>query len=216
MAGTGWQNTDLLIRFNRMAGRPPADAIGDPVKYLALADAQDAVITKISGIVGRAMYGAPTLMTTADSGLTWTFGTDGNGYPLVPLAAHVYLSLSAIPSYPWNPGQDYLDEGSTIRMPNNTPYTGTLYWQGITPPQQISASVQPILNPPAARILICIKAVQTFAEEAIRNPSLVDEMQMRWDREFPEQMTAIRKHFKGRHYGGFGNRIPWFPIRIGA
>lgn len=216
MSGTGWQSSDLLARFNRMAGRPPADAIGDPVKYIFLADAQDAVITKIAGIVGKAMYGAPTAMTTADSGLTWTFGTDGNGYPLVPLSAHVYPSLNSIPDYPLNPGQDYLDEGSTIRMMNSIPYTGTLYWQGITPPQQISATVQPILMPPPARILIAIKAVEIFADEADRNPDLSDRMEVRWAKEFPDQMTLIRKHFKARHYSGISGRSWGAPLRLGA
>lgn len=200
-----------------MAGRPAtSDAIGDPVKYGFLADGQDSVLTEIAGIVGKVLYGAPIAMTTADSGLTWTFGTDGNGYPLVPLSAHVYPSLNAIPDYPWNPGQDYLDEGSTIRMMNNIPYSGTLYWQGVTPPQQISATVQPILNPPAARILIVIRAVQQYADEAARNPDLSGQMEVRWMKEFPKQMTLIRKHFRGRHYSGISGRSWGFPLRLGA
>lgn len=216
MAGTGWQSSDLLIRWNRLAGRPPADAISDTVKYLSLADGQDAVLTEIAAIAPKTLYGAPTAMTTADNGLTWTFGVDGNGYPAVPLAAHVYPSLNSIPDYPWTPGTDYLDEGVQIRMMNNVPYTGTLFWQGIVPPQQISATVQPVIQPPAARILICIKAVQAYAEEAVRNGALSDQMQIRWDREFPKQMTLIRKHFRGRHYSGFSGRVFGFPMRIGA
>lgn len=208
----GWSSSDLLIRFNRLAGRPPADAITDTLKYLNLSDAQDQVVTEIASLAPKALFNAPTQMATADGGLTFTFGTDGNSYPIVPIAARIYPNLLAVPSYPWNPGADYLDEGATIRMPNNNPYTGAVpYWQGIVPPTQISATVQPVLQPPAARILICIRAVQFFAEEAIKNGALADQMQIRWDREFPKQMTVLRKHFCGRSYGSTG-RIQWYPL----
>jgi len=174
VAGTGWQSTDLLSRFNAMAGRPSADAITDTVKYGLLADAQDAVMSRIAAICGKQQNQAPTAMSTADGGYTWTFGTDGNGYALYPLGARVYPTLTSIPDYPWTPGLDYLDEGTTIRMPNNMAWTGSLYWYGIVGPQAISASVQPVIQPPPARILIVIDAVRSFAEQFVRNGALMN------------------------------------------
>jgi hypothetical protein len=198
MTATGWQSSDLLARFNRLAGRPTTDAILDATKYIALSDGQESVLMAIAAVAPRMLYSAPTAMTTADGGYTWTFGTDGNGYALFPLGARVYPFLSAVPDYPWQPGRDYLDEGNTIRMPNNIAWTQTLYWQGISPPQQITASIQPVINPPPTRILIVIKAVESFAEEYLRNAALADQMAVKWEREWPKHITAMRKHLRGR------------------
>ena len=197
MAGTGWQSSDLLARFNALANRPAADAISDATKYQLLADSQDTVLSRIAAICGKGQNQAPTAMATADGGLTWTFGTDGNGYPLYPLGAKVYPTLSAVPDYPWSPGIDYLDEGTLIRMPNGISWAGPLYWYGVVGPQAISASVQPVIQPPPARILIVIDAVRTFSEQAVRNVQLVDQMDMKWEREWGTQMTSIRKHLRG-------------------
>lgn len=192
---------DLLRRFNQLAGRGGpgvADAVTPDVKYQLLADAQASVLTKIQSIIPRVLYGAPTAMTSADGGYTWTFGTDGDGYALFPVGkVQIYMDLTSVPFAPLRPGIDYLDEGTQIRMPNNTPWTGTLYFQGMTAPALMSASVQPVLQPPPARILIVIEAVRDFAESAARNEALVAAMDRRWDREFGPAMTAIRTHFRG-------------------
>lgn len=209
MAGTGWQSADLLTRFNQLAGRPDADAIPDATKYQYLADAQQSVVAKIASIAPRVLYNPPTAMTTADGGYTFTFGTDGNGYPLFPMGkTGIFPSLVSIPDYPWQPGIDYLDEGVQIRMPNNRQWSGPLYWYGITPPQQMSATVQPVLQPPPARILIVIEAVRTFAEEFARNPALVSTMENKWANEFGPWMTQLRRHFRG---GGLLGPllVPW-------
>lgn len=198
MAGTGWQSTDLLTRFNQVAGRPTTDAITAAQKYVFLSDGQESALAEIAGITPRQLYGAPTAMTSSDGGLTWSFGTDGNGYALFPMGrASIYPSLNAIPDYPWRPGVDYLDRGTTVVMPNNIPWSGALYWVGITPPVQIDATNQPIIQPPPARTLIVTRSVQQFAEQFLRNAALADQMQIRWDRDFPKYMTMIRKHFSG-------------------
>ncbi len=198
MAGTGWQSADLLTRFNSYAGRPITDGITDASKYERIADGQEAVIAELAAVAPRSLYGAPTAMTSADGGYTWTFGTDGNGYANFPLGnASIYPNLDAVPDYPWQPGLDYLDEGTTIRIPNNIAWQGPLYWYGITAPQRISASVQPSIMPPQARVLIVIQAVIIFASEFERTPALVDEMNARWDTQWPKYATVLRKHFRG-------------------
>jgi hypothetical protein len=200
MAGTGWESSDLLARFNRMADRPapPADAYPDATKYQLLADAQDSVLNKIASVAPRVLYNPPTLMTTSDGGYTFQFGTDGNGYPLFPMGkTRIYQDLDSVPDYPWRPGLDYLDEGTQIRMPNNIQWSGTLYWYGITPPGELSATVAPVLQPPPARILIVIEAVSMFATDFARNGALAQMMEGRWQKEFGPWMTTLRRHFRG-------------------
>lgn len=212
MAGTGWDSVDLLSRFNALSGRPTTDAITAAAKYQRLADAQDTIVTKISGITKAAFPTAPVAMTSADGGYTWTFGVDGNGYALYPYGARIYPTLTAVPDYPWMPGVDYLDEGVRIRMPNGLAWGGPLYWYGVTPPQQLSSTVQPIIQPPSARILIVIEAVRSFAEEYTRDTALADQMSIKFERAWGENMTLIRKHLRGNgrsrligfQYGGIG------------
>lgn len=208
MAGTGWESADLLSRLNLMAGRPPVDVISDTTKYQLLADAEQYVLDRIASISPKTLYGAPHALTTTDGGLTFTYGTDGNGYPLFPIGrATIYPSLSSIPGGAWVPGVDYLDEGTLLRMPNGVPYAGPLYWYGVTPIQSLSADVPPVLQPPPARILLVIKAVATFAETGnVRNATLADRMLARFEREFAAHMTLIRKHVASD--GAFG-RLLW-------
>lgn len=197
MAGTGYQSADLLSLFKTWGGvngTTPTDAS----IYTRLSQAQDYVYGQIAATDPKVLYGAPTAMTTADGGLTFTFGTDGDGYALFPLGdAQIYTTLNAVASYPLRPGLDYLDEGTSIRMPNAVPYTGTLYWRGITAPAAITASVQPSLYPAQARILIVVEAVRRYAMEEARNPNLMQVMDSRWNDQWPMWITAMRKHFRG-------------------
>lgn len=175
----------LLSAFNRKAGRPPADSITDPSKYQRLTESQNRIVGMLAGIAPNTLYpkvgygNYPTLSTTDNQ--VFTFGTDPNGYPIAPMGkTGIYPSLSAIPDSPWREGYDYLNEGTQIRIPNNTSYAGTLYWRGITPPPDITASTQPVLFPEAARELIVIDAVRQFASEYDRNAGLVELMQTEW------------------------------------
>ena len=203
MAGTGYQSTDLVATFNLLANRPvgetgSAGPVTDTQKYQYLAQAQDQCILQIANISGNVLYGNPTLMTSADGGYTYTFGVDGNGYPLFLLDGHIYPTLNSIPSCPWVPGQDYLDEGVTIRSLNNTPFSVAPYFQGITTPAAMSASIQPVLTPPYARLLIPIRAVQNFAQAGKRDIDLYTTMLARWNAEWAVISVAVRKHLRGR------------------
>ena len=224
MAGTGYQSADMLTLFNLLADRPVGETgstgpVTDAQKYTYLAQAQDQVILQIANISGNVLYGTPTLMTSADGGYTYTFGTDGNGYPLFLLDGHIYPTLNAIPSCPWVPGQDYLDEGNLIRSLNNTPFSVAPYFQGITTPAAMSASVQPIVTPPYARVLIPIRAVQNFAQSGKRDVELYTLMQARWTAEWGVLSVSIRKHLRGRRLlapltsggpvAGLGSNYPW-------
>ena len=207
-----WDSPYLLNLFNRYSGRAQGgatDTISTADKYDRLAIANQEVLLAISSIIPRFLYGAPTAMSTADGGFTYTFGTDGDGAPNTPLGkAQVFPSLNAVPNFPWLEGIDYLDEGTRIRMPNNQQWTAPLYWYGMTMPQDLSASVNPTLNPPSARILIPVQAVKNFAEEGNRNPPLAAAMNAKYQEHFGPIMTAMRKHFRSGGTLGQGS-YPW-------
>lgn len=210
MSGTGYESSDLLTRFNRWTGRPSSgDAISDTDKYSRLADAQAELIDEIAGIYPKSLYGAPAQLTTSDGGYTYTFGTDGQGYPLFPIGkARIFNSLSAIPGCPLTPGIDYLDEGITIRAPYNVPIAGPLYWYGLTPAARLSATQAPVLQPPEGRLIIPVRAAKNFAQEANRNPVLAAQLEAEEKTRFGKLMTLLRTHFKGG--GGLGSLLyPW-------
>lgn len=204
MAGTGWDSSDLLTKWNQYTGRPSSgDSIQDATKYQYLADAQSEVIGEMVSVAPKpfiAASGGPINITanTTDN-IVFTFGVDGDGYPLMALATKIYPALTAIPDWPLIPGADYLDEGTQIRMPNNItlPFPA-LYMYGVVFPQRMSATVQPALQPPAARMLIVYKAVEIFANGAgVRNAQLADRMAAKYQLEFGKWMTTIRRHFQG-------------------
>lgn len=199
MASTGYESTDMLASFSLLSGIPSGSTtVTDTSKYSYLAQAQDEIIIEIANVVGNALWGSLTLMTSADGGYTYTFGTDGNGYSLFLLDGHIYPNLNANPSTPWVPGEDYIDEGVRIRSLNNVPFAVAPYFQGITTPAAMAAGVQPVLYPPSARVLIPIRAVQNFAEAAKRDFDLATRMQTRYDRMFGKIVTQMRKHLRGK------------------
>ncbi len=198
-----YASTDLLSLFNRYAGRPTTDAaISDASKYARLAEAQIAVIEDIAArapyvLYQKVGYSSMPTMTTTDNQV-FTFGTDVNGDPLFPTGkVQIFPSLGSIPDYPWQPGYDYLDEGSQIRIPNNTTYSGTLYWRGIAPVLPISSTNQPSLIPPPSRVLIVFRAVEEFGREANRNPALADRMAVNYARDFVKWMLIYKTQFVG-------------------
>lgn len=216
-----WDSAYLLKMFNRKAARSTTDAITDPLKYERLSEAQNNIISQMMAICPKSLYpkvpyaSLPTL-TTTDSQV-FTFGTDSNGYPIYPLGhAGIYPSLNAIPNWPWREGQDYISEGTQIRIPNNNTYSGTLWWYGAQQPTDIDATHQPSIFPEAARVLIVIDAVRTFAQEGVRNVELEDDMQAEWERQWPRfcllWKTAYRQggalSFSGLQLALAGQRGP--------
>lgn len=203
MAESGWLSTDLLTLFNRYAGRPASgDSIADAAKYDRLAKGQTDVIADIIVRYPQCLYPTapyasfPTATNSGDQ--IFTFGTDGQGYAVAPMGkTRIYPSLSAFPNDPWEPGVDYVIEGTQIRIPNNRTYSGTLYWYGIAVPTALASGVQSVLFPEPSRLLIVYKAVSEFASEANRNPALADRMDALYGRDFARWMTIWRNQFKG-------------------
>lgn len=192
-------SSDLLSRFNMLTGRPASgDSISDADKYVRLSDAQNVVINDAASRIPKAFYshaayGSLPTMTTTDQQV-FTFGTDLNGDPMFPIGkVRIFQSLSAYPDFPLLEGVDYIWEGSQIRMPNNTTYGGTLWWRGIAPVINITASNQPSVQPPNFRMLIVFEAARRYAQEGgTRNAELEASMRADYDRMFAQYCLVLR------------------------
>jgi hypothetical protein len=195
-------SAELLDLFNRLTGRPKADAVTDATKYTWLKEAQEEVISELASVAPKVLYpkvGTPNLpqMVTTDKNV-FTFGLDLAGNPIVPFgAAQIYRAITDVPDRPLRPGWDYLDEGSQIRMPRNRHFAGTLYWRGVVFPLALDAGVGngPALIPGPANELTAIRAAKNFAEGGNRNPTLVATMTLKWSQRWPQWCLLWKKQF---------------------
>ena len=163
-----FDSADLLRRVKNLARRPASDqSVTDAQWYDYLTEAQAEVYPEIFSRFPAMGYGAPVLLTTADSGKTYTFGLDAAGDPVRPTGhAEIYPNLATIPDSPLQAGADYIWEGSQIRMPNNRtrsfsagPYARFV----LSPTAAISAASAPVLLPKHARMLLVYKALEQWA-----------------------------------------------------
>lgn len=168
-----WDTNDLIARLRYIIGRPTTDeALSSDRAYLVLSEAQDRVMEDVATHCPWLNYGAPELMTSSDSGYTYTVAYDALGH------MEVYPRLNAPPMSCgafWDTSKDYcLDGPKTIRMTGNRqrtfdsgPYAR--YVRADLP--ILSASQNPILKPDRARMLIVYRAAAIWAERGgKRNP----------------------------------------------
>lgn len=173
-----WDNAYLLSYVKRKTGRTGTDSITDPLWYERISEAQNEVIADIAAICPHVLYptaaysSLPTLTITG--GQIGTFGTDGESYAKFPMGhGNLFQSLNDIPNSPF---VDYINEGTQIRALNNGTLPATLYWYGISQPDDIDASTQPAIKPEAARELIGIRTAYNFGTEGNRNVALATTM----------------------------------------
>jgi hypothetical protein len=195
-------SAELLDLFNRLTGRPKADAITDATKYTWLKEAQNEVISEMASVAPKVLYqrvgtaSLPQLVTTDQN--VFTFGLDTNGDPVAPFgAAQIYRSITDVPDRPLRPDWDYIDEGNQIRLPRNRKYAGALYWRGVVFPLALDAGLghAPALIPGPANELTAVRAAKNFGEAANRNPTLVATMTVRWKSRFPYWCLLWKKQF---------------------
>lgn len=163
-----WDSADLLSKFKLYANRPTTDeALDDPKIYTLLTQAQAQQMAKLAVYAPHAQMGDPTLLTTTDNGVTYTFGTDGDGNNIFPLAAQVFARVDGREMFAatWDSAGDFVIEGNTIRAPGNRVrnYTSGPYARFIRADAPISAASEPVLSPPAARELILWDALMLWA-----------------------------------------------------
>lgn len=173
-----WDSADILAKCKLFAKRPTVDATTSNAEwFMYLTMAQDEAYDDISVRCPEALLNEPTALTAVSGDKVFNFGTDDNGYPVVPRGhARIYPSLASIPNDPWQEGLDYSWEGTRIRIPADATYTGTLYGQWVDQPDDIAADSEPSLQPGPARILLVLKAVELWAASGGIRPALEESM----------------------------------------
>lgn len=193
-----WDSADLLARVRRYINRPDDDElVTTTFVYALLTEAQTEVLGALATLAPLSQMGAPVLMTTADSGVTYTFGTDANGYAIFPLACEVYGEVNGreLSACSWQYGGDFVIEGDKIRMPGNVAQTfdSGPYARFVRADASISASIEPILKPAPARVLLVQKALINYAAVGgLRDPQ---PWQEKYDASWKTWLTAMRTQF---------------------
>lgn len=138
--------------------------------YAYFRDAENRVKHDIGMAVPNLLWGAPTLMTSTDSGYTYGFGTDAGSNAILPLGhVAVYPDKASIPFYPLESGIDFVFEGTKIRFTQYSPQTFSdgPYAQFITPTYVIDGSSNAFTLPFQLRMLAiydaCVKVASSGA-----------------------------------------------------
>lgn len=180
MTATLMGSADLLDRAYRLVRKPSNSVFPASTDWYAFfTEAENEIKLAISALVPNALMGAPTIMTTADSGLTYTFGNDQDGNPLFPIGAvQVFNQLTSFPSSPFIPGQDYWMEGTTIRWPNNVPRTFSAgpYARFVSPTFVIDGSHDPNLPVPFRMLILYRAAAKYAASGGQQDPGPYEQM----------------------------------------
>lgn len=178
-----WSSAELKRKFLNTIKRPDsdedlleADGVTSAVWDL-LSEAQDYWMEILASTFPDANYGAPVQLTTADGGLTYTFGNDLEARPIFPMG-HLEIRETRngrllIPSADWGNG-DFVIEGDRIRIPNGKTrtFSNGPWARFVSPPTKISATVEPVMKPARARKLIVLRAAIIWATNGnLRDPA---------------------------------------------
>lgn len=168
-----WDSADLLQRVQDITLRPTTDEqLTSAVIYRFLTASQRNWFEVFAVHCPHVLYGAPTAMSTSDSGVTYTFSGS-----ITPLAVQIFTTWPngqlLVPCSAWVSG-DYIWEGSRIRMPaysTSSFPTGVPYARYITPPGVIDGSTAPTLLPDHAREILVYDAAAMWARSGVlRDP----------------------------------------------
>jgi len=168
----GWDSADLLDKFQMYLGRGnagtmQADELWTTTRcYSWLADAQENVYADLAPICPDAFKGAPVQLTTADSGVTYTFASSAYPFGHVEVYAQESGGRTLYASSYNVRGGDFVIEGATIRAPGNVArtYASGPWARYVAMPARISASQEPSIQPEQARELILFKALANAAD----------------------------------------------------
>lgn len=154
-------SADLLARCKRLAQLSSTDtSMADTDWYAYLTEAQAHVYNVWAAHVPWVLMGAPTAMSTADSGATYTFSSS-----ITPLAVEIYdanYNLLKNGAF-WDTQAGYVWEGIRIRFPKAVSKIATYYARYITPPGVIAAATEPTLVPTHGRMVLVYHALWLWA-----------------------------------------------------
>lgn len=191
-----YDSADLLARSQRLFNRPSTDeAMTSTEWYKFLGEAQQRVVGLLAFHAPESMYGAPTLLTSADSGATYTFGTDADGANISPIG-HIEIRESPTgamipPASEWDSTTlGYLFEADKIRFPGQKTRTFAdgPYARFITMPGLLDGSTAPTLKPAFARELLVFDACERAAVRCGVDPTPYGQM---FDARWPEILQAV-------------------------
>jgi hypothetical protein len=175
-----YDTAELLADFKLAAQLPENDeSIDLSQMYRLLRNAQAEIIGEIAGMgMAESQFGAPVKLTTADGGLTYTFGSDDDGNPIFPIGA-VEIKESPTgrvwrPGAEWDADADFIMEGDRIRFPQQKKrtYANGPWARFVAPPGQLDVDSPPVLKPAYARTLIVWRALVTWATfGGLRDPA---------------------------------------------
>lgn len=198
-----YDSADLLARAQRLFNRPSTDeALGSTEWYAFLGEGQQRVVGLVAFHCPEAMYGAPTLLTTADSGATYTFGSDSaTGLNIAPIG-HIELRESKTgamipPASEWDTTTlGFLFEADKIRWPGqkSRTFSDGPYARFVTMPGLLNASNAPTLKPAFARELLVFDACERAAVRVGTDPTPYGQM---FDARWPEILQTIISAFHG-------------------
>ena len=209
-----FDSADLLARLRLALNRPTSDeAMSDADCYSFLTEAQQDVAQRIAFECPEEMYGALTLLTTADSGATYTFGTDADAAAICPMGRILLLASKTGPEIP--PGDDnsgstsaFIFEDDKIRWPGakTRTFADGPYARFVTPPGLLSAAVAPVIPKPA-RGMLPYKAAAMAASLrlGLNGAPFEEEYEKRW---FTYLATAKTKYRSQTSAAGQGGQ--WF------
>lgn len=205
---------DIILRVKDRLNRPTTDsaftiAATDDVWLRFMTEAQDDVTKMIATYIPDAMISVPTALVTADSGITYTFGTDTDSANYFPLGHFsVYASRSDIPDFPLEPGIDFIIEGTRLRMVNNVARTfgdGGPWAQTVNASNVITSSTQPSIP------VICrMTMVEITAEKGARRLGLdSQEFKDAAGDAWAKVLTAVRSQAQGKYGAPSRYRPQW-------
>lgn len=202
-------SADCTRRIKIRLNRPTTDqaftvTTTDDVIYDFLSEAQDRVTKLVATFIPDAMWTVPTAITSADSGKTYTFGTDVDTAAIFALGHYrVYATRADIPDNPLIPGDDYTVEGTLIRIPNNSTRTFTdsgPYIQYVAPSNVIASGTQPTI-PKIARPAMISDATRRCAER-LGEGQKASEQEAQFSSDWIELLAAIKTQTSGKMSSG--------------
>lgn len=174
-----WDSADLLARLKRTAAIPATTEYPtDAQAYQLLSEAQHYWMMEMATHVPESQYTAPRQLTSADGGVTYTFPNPwpGGSGTVEAYACEIYDRIDGrrlTPGAFWQPERDYVFEGNLIRFAGNKAktFTNGPYARYVAHAPEITASVQPVLRPNAARLLVILRAAAYHAARGgLRDP----------------------------------------------
>lgn len=191
-----YDTADMVVRVKLRLNRPSTDemftlSVADDVIHYALTDQQDEEIKYIAARCPGAMNLGPTQMTTADSGATFTFGTDADNAAIIALGHfEIYATAADYPDSPLEEGTDYLVEDSNIRtLPYGSTRSPTPYAVFVKPGNVIDGNDEPTL-PKVCRAALVSGVCARLASERLKQDPMPYLLQLEKDRQ--EYMLALR------------------------